>query len=365
MKTGKTLSELANEIERRHEVAEDFIADTKQIGIEVVQNYDVETESPKEGATVMMNIPGQGQFDINETAHHQIASRNKIPTKYYDRMLSEAPELLVSNVRQWFDNESKRNLVRTLDGSARAFLSDRYRAIDNNGVLMSGLEAMSEMDDAYLLSSQVTDNRMYLKILFPQIEGEVRPGDTVHPGVILSNSEVGQGSLSVKGFFYRDFCTNGCVFGSGDMFDFSRRHLGARIAGGANSIVLQDDTIEAENVVIAKSIRDTMQAASSDIYFQGVLKELREATEGEIITDPETAIQVLAKEMSLTDTERKSALINLIEDRDLSRYGALNAVTKIANSEAVSYERASELEQVGSKILQMKPAQWNKIAVAA
>lgn len=355
MKPGLKLSELATEIERRHEVAVDYISDTRHIGFAV----------NAEGDNMSMHIPGQGMFHINETAHHQIATCNGIPTKYYDRMLSQAPELLVENVREWFDNEPKRNLVRTLDGTARAFLSERYRAIDNNGVLTSGLEAISEVNGAYVLSSQVTDNRMYLKVLFPNIEGEVRPGDTIHPGVILSNSEVGQGSLSVKGFFYRDFCKNGCVFGSGDMFDFSRRHVGSKIVSGADSIVLADDTIEAENIVIAKSIRDTMSAASNSAFFESMIEQLKNATEGEIIKDPEVAIQVLSKELNLHDSERKAALINLIEDRDMSRYGALNAVTKVANSDEISYQRASELEEVGAKILNMPASNWNRIAVAA
>lgn len=364
MKTGLKLSELATEIERRHDVAKDYISDTRRISLEVVHGRDIVTALPTPDVSVKMNVPGQGQFDINETAHHQIATRNGIPTKYYDRMLTQAPELLVENVREWFDNEPKRNLVRTLDGTARAFLSERYRAIDNNGVLQAGLEAINE-SGAYVLSSQVTDNRMYLKVLFPQIEGEVRPGDTIHPGVILSNSEVGQGSLSVKGFFYRDFCTNGCVFGSGDMFDFSRRHVGSKIVSGADSIVLADDTIEAENIVIAKSIRDTMSAASNPAFFESMIEQLKNATEGEIIKDPEVAIQVLSKELNLRDSERKAALINLIEDRDMTRYGALNAVTKVANSDEVSYQRASELEEVGAKILNMPASNWNRIAIAA
>jgi uncharacterized protein (TIGR00255 family) len=46
-------------------------------------------------------------------------------------MLQEDPELLAANVNNWFHDQPQRRMVRTLDGKARAFLSDSYRTIDN------------------------------------------------------------------------------------------------------------------------------------------------------------------------------------------------------------------------------------------
>ena len=41
------------------------------------------------------------------------------------------PELLAENVNSWFQREPTQRMVRTLDGTVRAFLSNRYRRIDN------------------------------------------------------------------------------------------------------------------------------------------------------------------------------------------------------------------------------------------
>lgn len=45
--------------------------------------------------------------------------------------MDEAPELLAQNLNCWFTKEPAQRMLRTLDGTARAYLSNRYRRIDN------------------------------------------------------------------------------------------------------------------------------------------------------------------------------------------------------------------------------------------
>ena len=66
--------------------------------------------------------------------HDQIGSRAGIPAKYYDRMLTEAPDLLATNVNAWHRINPARRMVRTLGGDARSFLSDRYNRIENEEI---------------------------------------------------------------------------------------------------------------------------------------------------------------------------------------------------------------------------------------
>ena len=44
-------------------------------------------------------------LDIADTAHRQIGTRLGIPAKYYGKMLTEHPDLLVTNVNAWFERE--------------------------------------------------------------------------------------------------------------------------------------------------------------------------------------------------------------------------------------------------------------------
>ncbi|MEG0936362.1 MAG: DUF932 domain-containing protein, partial [Clostridia bacterium] len=71
------------------------------------------------------------QFGMTDLFHRQLGSSLGIPSKYYDKMQAELPSLLSQNVNGWLRTRDSRQTIRTLDGSARAFLSDRYRRIDN------------------------------------------------------------------------------------------------------------------------------------------------------------------------------------------------------------------------------------------
>ena len=55
-------------------------------------------------------------FGIGELAHQQIAARLNIPFRYYQKMQSEAPELLDRNVNTWFGKNPERRMIRVLDG---------------------------------------------------------------------------------------------------------------------------------------------------------------------------------------------------------------------------------------------------------
>ena len=82
-------------------------------------------------------------------------------------------------------------MVRTLDGQARAFLSDRYRRLDNFDLASSVLPVLGEMGDGIqIISAEMTETRMYIKVINKRLELEVQKGDVVQAGMVLSNSEV-------------------------------------------------------------------------------------------------------------------------------------------------------------------------------
>jgi hypothetical protein len=107
---------------------------------------------------------------VNPIAHRQIGTHLNIPAAYYDRMLGLNPELLAQNVNTWFRRESATRMVRTLDGAARAYLSNRYRRIDHMEILQSVLPILGEIPDVQFESCQVTDARMYIKVVNPRLQ---------------------------------------------------------------------------------------------------------------------------------------------------------------------------------------------------
>ena len=102
----------------------------------------------------------------------------------------------------------------------------------------------------------------------------------------------------------------------------------------------------------------------SQEVFNGTLERLQAATQGTTVRAPIQAMEVLSQSLGLTQEENQSGLMNLMEDGDYTKWGMCNAITKIANT-TENYDRASELENFGGKIIDLPTREWTKIAEAA
>lgn len=153
MLQGRTLQGLAAEIQRQDKAKRDFLVPTSEM--KMVSTY--------EGTHFAVN--GIGEFGLTENAHRQLGEYCGIPAGYYNK-LAEYPDMLATNVNHWLNVRGGDNrMIRTLDGNARAFLSDRYRRIDNVQVAETVLPMISRLDGAEVKSCEVTENRMYLKVV--------------------------------------------------------------------------------------------------------------------------------------------------------------------------------------------------------
>lgn len=196
MKEGLSLQEMAAEIERQSRLKEDYLVDTRNLQLEPLGS-DIYLHMYDKGTDVLEPL------EVGQIAHRQLGTHLKIPAAYYDRMLSGYPELLAQNVNAWFQKEPSKRMLRTMGGTARAFLSNRYRRIDNLEIAKVVLPIIGEMQGARFESCQITDSRMYIKVVNTRLEAEVVPGDIVQAGVIISNSEVGLGSVCIQPLVYR------------------------------------------------------------------------------------------------------------------------------------------------------------------
>lgn len=350
MKAGKTLQELAIELDRQQAVKKDMIVD---MGALSMDTSDIGLALQVTGGST------SAQYGINDIAHRQIGQHLKIPALYYDRMKSEYPELLVQNVNGWFSRtpDTKR-MLRTLDGTARALLSDRYRRIDNFEVASAVLPIISGMDGASVESCELTDSRMYLKVVDPRVTAEVKKGDIVQAGIIISNSEVGMGSVNVSPLVYRLVCSNGMIAQDGAVRKY---HVGRANEGGEDFSIYRSETIEADDKAFLMKLEDSVKAAVDQARFAAIVDKMREATEAtmEAKIVPQV-VELASKEYGITEAEGKGILGHLIAGGDLSLYGLANAVTRQAQ-DVESYDRSTELEATGYKIITMAPALWRNL----
>ena len=357
MKQGLNLPEMAAELQRQQATKRDFVADTRQMEFCV-------DEGGTDSVALQMAIgetETRSRFPLRKTAHAQFAAATKVPKPYYDRMLSEAPDLLVRNLNHWLEREPAKKLVRTLDGHIRALLSNRYRPLDNFDLAESILPKLTELE-ARVESSAITEDRFYLKAVTPRVTGTVKSGDIVQAGIVVSNSEVGQGSLRLEEMDYRLVCLNGMIRGVAVRKAHIGRGNGDDLIEGAREFY-RDETRRLEDAAFWNKVTDSATAIFDTERFNRRLLQYQEAAEETIDCDPVRAIEEVQKRFELTDGERGSVLKHLVAGGDLSRWGVANAVTR-ASQDVEDYTRATDLEQIGGGVIELAREDWKKIASA-
>jgi hypothetical protein len=233
MKTGKTLTELAAEIERRANNKQDFVAIHSQHGHGRPLNPmagGLHQEHPQ--------LARRRRPRIRHQRHRPQPDRPtlEIPKVYYDKMRSRRAGLLANNVNEWFEK---------FPGAAHGPHAGRQRprlpvrqVLPRHGERgpRRGGAAGADRHEPRDHVLRVTDRRLYIKAVDKKVERELaktgaRFGDGGHtivrvnsPAITISNSEVGMGALSIQGGVYDQFCSNLASFGERSM---RRAHVGA------------------------------------------------------------------------------------------------------------------------------------------
>lgn len=366
MKTGRSLTELAAEIERRANSKKDLVASTKHLDAAVA------------GKDIALFVAGQNAYAVNEIAHDQIGEHTKIPATYYDRMRIEAPELLCNNVNTWFQKFPAPRMVRTLDGNVRAFLSDKFNPdMENEDLAEAVLPVLFDLN-LDVMSCEVTDRRLYIKAVDKKVSRELaktgaRFGDGGHtivrvasPAITISNSEVGLGALSITGGIYDGFCSNLATFGERSM---RRAHIGGKhtIAEGELVAMLSDKSKRLNNAALWSTVRDVVRGIFDQTMFNALVDKVEATQEAKIVAPADElpkVVEVYSRRAGLNETEGRGVLRHLIEGGDFSKFGLYNAVTRMSQDVA-SYDRATELERIGAQVIEIPADDWKRIAEAA
>lgn len=364
MKTGRSLGQLAAEIERQAQAKKDYIAPRAKMQLQVLDR-----DNAKFPVLALLNGNGGKQFGINEIAHDQLATRLEIPRNYYDRMRTKAPALLAGNVNHWLQNHEgeKSLMVRTLDGDVRALLSDRYRPLDNHDLAEAVLPIIQE-HELYIVSCELTERKLYIKAFDKRIHRDIeRKGsdpahtflnDVVYPALTISNSEVGCGSVSVAAGLYTGGCTNFASFSDSRM---KKYHIGGKAAGSDDFYaLLSDDTKRLTDQAIWAQTRDVVRSAFEIAKFEELVGRLQGATEQKIEGDVLGVVEVTSKRFGFTEQEKGGVLKHLIAGGDLSQYGLFNAITRTAE-DLPDYDRATQFERFGGDVIELSRKDWEVI----
>ena len=348
---------LAEKLEDQRNNIKDFRGNTLQMS--AVPNL-FEGES----SGIALALEGVGAFPTNRICDGQIAARLKIPKPYWDRMSEHSPDLLVHNINHWFQTEPEDRMFRTLHGTGRAFLSNKYRSLDNFDLAEAVLPPMIEAG-CEVKSCEITESRMYIKAITYERTAEIKQGDTIAAGIMVSNSEVGHGALFAGLFTERLICSNGMVHN-----DWGQRkyHVGAKHPTNMdlNSAweLFSDDTKSLSDRAFWAQVSDTVRGVLSQDGFDHVVASMREAADQPINTDPIKVVERTQKRFKLNDNEKSGILQHLLQGGEMSKWGLANAVTRTAE-EASEYDRATEMEALGWSIVELPQREWSSLTAQA
>ncbi|OIO34066.1 MAG: hypothetical protein AUJ18_02385 [Candidatus Hydrogenedentes bacterium CG1_02_42_14] len=312
------LQDLIDELERQKPLKWDQKIESSNLGM-------VLDGSPKFQLDGRENL-----FTITRPCHNQIAERLEIPVRYYSKMDSEAPELLIENVNTWLKKNSKEVFVRGLGNSVRAFLSDRYRVIDHPDVLYCSLNELqayeADVEDCYL-----SETEMNVKVKSNQLKDFVRhKEDLIIGGLLLVNSETGHRALRVEPRMFRVKCTNGMVI---EEFLTRQIHL-----GNGNEVL--DEMVY---LSIRRSIKELFGR------FGEIIQVLRETTEIKV-KSPQRVINNVVEHYRLSEEQKENILIAFGAEPEYDKYGIANAVTRAAKNEE-NWEKSLDLERIGGRLI--------------
>lgn len=344
-----------------------------EVGAYFTEWADAETVADVTGGRIVP-IEGGASVGLNPTAEGQLADKLAVPVKFARHLRDNHPDLLDHTVSTLLARDKRKFLLRTLatdtGAVARAVLSDGYKVMDHSDLFFAAAEEFANLKVSIQKARLCGDgDRFELFAFAPHITGQVRldrpydpgdgwmsrwkgsDGDVQNAAIRISNSETGEGGLTVRPAILTRVCANFCIWGS----TVSQIHLGKKRE--EEGLILSEDTRVLESELIWKKVRDAIRTAFSPDLFRGYIDRLNRATT-QAVPDPARAVDSVVRAFSITDDRKAAILARLIGFGDTSRYGLVQAVTFAAH-EADRLGRpveASRLEEVGGELLGMADA---------
>lgn len=356
--------ELAQELTRIRDSAQDFIVPTEKLEAAVIDgNLKIGFRNGTNHA-----------FDLNNWSTGQVASYTEVPKQYLDRIAIENKTLAADSINHGLQKQAvvakqeRRNesrMLRTVDGHVRGMLSSRYRIMDSHDLLETIFPVL--MDKGLeVVSSEITEQRLYLKALSPKLETEVKKGDVVQYGITISTSDVGGGAFRVEPMIYRLACLNGMISSAA----IKMNHSGKNQAEEDVRELLSDETKSLDSQAFWSRVRDVTLSSLLPENFEREVDRLRIAANMEIKNfDLPRVVELTMKATGVTGETKKNSILAALasgnEGAGLTQWGLINSFTKAAQDNSFSYEDSIQLERAGGLILNLPKSQWSSIAAVS
>ena len=410
------LMAIMQKIQRQSERKHDLVAPTNLLQ---VQTDKAEDGSNRTNLIIEANKGEPTQvFEANDLAFEQIAEKTKIDIRTARRLRDHYPAELDTVFQAIFEKENRSMFLRTFTDDAnepggvyrrdnfginntgvlRAFMSDRYKPLDNVDLCEVALPQLMESDARWqIVKGTITDRRLYLSLRSTVITQDVlervanpatdmhsrgawngtetreidgvhrATGDLMSLAITISNSEVGAGSLNVTQGGYTLACLNLMQ----TSHTFRKTHLGSSLAAGDDFVkALQQDTKDAMFRAVALQLRDTIADMSKPEALDAIVQAFADAHGRVINVGPQQAVDNLGEVLKLTKPERSLVLDGLMNTigqagyagRPISQATLANAVTAVGNNPEIGGDDQFEWSKIGGKVIDLSERDWNVVA---
>lgn len=303
----KTLGEISEKVDLLSRNCFDRMIKTKDITFNHLESVNI----------------GSEEHYLRSIAQQEIAFRLGIPIQY----LRKCPQdLQAFNMNHWIRKERNDDLFFRFDGDdVRAIFTPKYRPADN-------FEILERLDSlGYDLDTQVQchidQEFMLLNIPDSSKTFEIGKGDTMTPGLSISNSEVGLSSVTVAAFMLRLFCTNGLI--STTSIANKYRHVSRRILD---------------------EFPDALSNVSDELTTQK--RQLKFSLESPV-SDSLATITSFNRQFQLGQEERDAVEWALPLEEGPAMFHIVQIYTRAAQFQDLTAESSYKLQRIGGLILAM------------
>lgn len=283
-------------------------------------------------------------------AEGQTVSKTPMPRRYHDDLLKHGHiDLAADNLNRWLNNGGK-YMVRTVGDQFRALVSDGFFAIDNYDLLAQIAKTVEAVNSTREEKQQpmmfhkvdISETNLYIDIIDEGREYDIGKGDKFHPMIVIKNSEVGSGAMSIEPGFFRFRCINRHIKNA----ILRKIHRGEKLSEG----FYRADTRATARALWQKQVRDVMDAVAWDNnLFQDWADEMKEAKETKIDEDIPVVIHRVADEMHFSQDEESAILSAMMGDTTIetedrgTAFSLIQGIT--AASKKASPDRKYEMDK--------------------
>jgi len=311
--------------------------------VDVLRNVGVSVHRDADREEFRGTLP----YDVMKTGHRHIAQKLPVPAfkRGYDYMLEDEPDLVANIFNRYMGKDDRNFTVRTLrpkneDGSTpgilRAILSQSYKLINDLDVLIAALKAAKSADvEVDVRGCHRSGRRMYVEMVAPNVTtdaGELyngyrnpetgASGKKITAGLVLINSEVGEGALYVRPRPIANVCTNALTWKPDEL---RKKHLGVQMDRGV--VQWQKDTVEAAANLLDNQVRDAVSTFLTPDYLDEVKRRMLGEGMEERLQHPQHAIQNASDFLGLTEEQEDEVFNHFLEGGQSTKAGVVNAVT--------------------------------------